>query len=44
MHGNVKDSEEGSWSEHVSKSICDLARSEGIISSNLYLLVSSSKA
>ncbi|RVW46009.1 LINE-1 reverse transcriptase-like [Vitis vinifera] len=29
VHGNAKDSEEGSWSEHVSKSICDLARSEG---------------
>ena len=33
VHGNVKDSEEGSWREHVTKSIFDLARSEGIISS-----------
>lgn len=30
MHANVKDSEEGSWREHVIKSIYDLARSDGI--------------
>ncbi|WCJ20164.1 tRNA wybutosine-synthesizing protein 2/3/4 [Euphorbia peplus] len=29
VHGNVKDSEEGSWKEHVSSSISEIARSEG---------------
>lgn len=29
VHGNVKDSEENSWAEHVSKSIYEIARSEG---------------
>ncbi|KAK6932305.1 hypothetical protein RJ641_001929 [Dillenia turbinata] len=29
VHGNVKDSEEGLWPEHVSKSIFEIARSEG---------------
>ncbi|XP_031253784.1 tRNA wybutosine-synthesizing protein 2/3/4 isoform X1 [Pistacia vera] len=29
VHGNVKDSEESSWSEHVSKSIYEIAASEG---------------
>ncbi|KAK3039698.1 hypothetical protein RJ639_027039 [Escallonia herrerae] len=29
VHDNVKDSEEGSWRDHVSKSISDIARSEG---------------
>lgn len=31
MHGNVKDSEEKLWAEHVSKSIYEIARSEGTI-------------
>lgn len=31
MHGNAKDSEENSWAEHVSKSIYEIARSEGIM-------------
>ncbi len=31
MHDNVKDSEEGLWTEHVSKSISEIARSEGIV-------------
>lgn len=30
IHGNVKDSEEGSWVEHVSNSISEIAKSEGI--------------
>ncbi|XWS12833.1 hypothetical protein CRYUN_Cryun37aG0124200 [Craigia yunnanensis] len=29
VHGNVKDTEEGLWTNHVSKSICEIARSEG---------------
>ena len=29
VHGNVKDSEEGLWTEHVLKSISEIARSEG---------------
>ncbi|KAL4628383.1 hypothetical protein ACB092_05G234400 [Castanea dentata] len=29
VHGNVKDSEEGLWTQHVSKSIFEIARSEG---------------
>ena len=29
VHGNVKDSEEGSWVEHVSNSISEIAKSEG---------------
>lgn len=29
VHDNVKDSEEGLWTEHVSKSISEIARSEG---------------
>ncbi|XP_065878046.1 tRNA wybutosine-synthesizing protein 2/3/4 isoform X2 [Euphorbia lathyris] len=29
VHGNVKDSEEGSWTEHVSSSISEIAKSEG---------------
>ncbi|KAK2974827.1 hypothetical protein RJ640_005611 [Escallonia rubra] len=29
VHDNVKDSVEGSWRDHVSKSISDIARSEG---------------
>lgn len=29
MHGNVKDSDVSSWSEHVSKSLSDIARAEG---------------
>ncbi|KAL9455707.1 hypothetical protein AB3S75_005015 [Citrus x aurantiifolia] len=29
VHGNVKDSEEKLWAEHVSKSIYEIARSEG---------------
>lgn len=31
MHGNVKDSEEELWKGHVSKSIFEIARSEGIV-------------
>lgn len=31
VHANVKDSEETLWIEHVSKSIHEIARSEGII-------------
>lgn len=30
MHGNVKDSEEGLWTEYVLKSVSEMARSEGI--------------
>lgn len=30
MHGNVKDSEEGLWTEHVLKSVSEIATSEGI--------------
>ncbi|PON43912.1 BTB-kelch protein [Parasponia andersonii] len=30
IHGNVKDSEEGSWAEHVSNSISEIAKSEGL--------------
>lgn len=29
IHGNVKDSEETQWTEHVVKSICEIAKSEG---------------
>lgn len=29
VHGNVKDSEEDLWGAHVSKSILEIARSEG---------------
>ncbi|KAG5405109.1 hypothetical protein IGI04_011228 [Brassica rapa subsp. trilocularis] len=29
VHGNVKDSDVSSWSEHVSKSLSDIARAEG---------------
>lgn len=31
VHGNVKDSEESTWSEHVSNSINEIAKSEGNI-------------
>lgn len=31
VHGNVKDSEEALWTEHVLRSMDELARSEGII-------------
>lgn len=30
IHGNVKDSEEGSWAEHVLNSISEIAKSEGM--------------
>ncbi|OAY25926.1 hypothetical protein MANES_16G007200v8 [Manihot esculenta] len=30
VHGNVKDSEESSWTEHVLRSIDEIARSEGL--------------
>ncbi|XP_061345502.1 tRNA wybutosine-synthesizing protein 2/3/4 isoform X2 [Gastrolobium bilobum] len=29
VHGNTKDSEECQWTDHVSKSICEIAKSEG---------------
>lgn len=32
IHGNVKDSEESLWSNHVLQSISDIAKSEGILS------------
>lgn len=39
VHGNVKDSEEGLWVEHVSNSISEIAKSEGIsISSQVQAL------
>lgn len=31
VHGNVKDSEEDSWAKHVSESISEIAKSDGII-------------
>lgn len=37
IHGNVKDSEEGSWKNHVLQSITDIARSEGTTSLPIYL-------
>ena len=30
VHGNVKDSEEGSWTEHVRRSMDEIAKSEGM--------------
>lgn len=33
IHGNVKDTEEGSWTNHVVQSISEIAESEGILSS-----------
>ncbi|KAM1108590.1 hypothetical protein ACFX2B_005165 [Malus domestica] len=30
LHGNVKDSEENSWTKHVSESISEIAKSEGL--------------
>ncbi|XP_062088464.1 tRNA wybutosine-synthesizing protein 2/3/4 [Humulus lupulus] len=30
IHGNVKDTEEGSWAEHVAESISAIAKSEGL--------------
>lgn len=35
MHGNVKDSEESLWTKHVSESVGEIAKSEGIISQTL---------
>jgi tRNA wybutosine-synthesizing protein 3 len=29
VHGNVKDSDESSWGEHVTKTLSDIARAEG---------------
>lgn len=29
MHGNVKDSEESTWAEYVSRSLHEIAKSEG---------------
>lgn len=29
MHGNVKDSDESSWGEHVTKTLSDIAKAEG---------------
>lgn len=40
VHGNAKDSEEYQWTDHVSKSIYEIARSEGIIFSSLILKIS----
>lgn len=32
IHGNVKDTEEGIWTNHILQSISEIAKSEGILS------------
>lgn len=39
VHGNTRDSEESQWIDHVSKSIYDIARSEGRIIIFYFILI-----